>query len=88
MAIESGTMAQTVFFSNAMRVAATTDAKGPRLIMYADGAELDSSAVESLISVLDGWKRDIKLIGVCPECSTRRPLHRLTCRQAPAQKYE
>lgn len=81
-------MAQTVFFSNTMRVAATTDSKGPRLIVYADGAELDSSAVENLITVLEGWRRDIRLIGICPECSTRRPLHRLTCRQAPMQKYD
>lgn len=80
-------MAQTVYFSNTMRVAATTDTKGPRLLIYADGAELDQSAVENLISVLDRWQRDIKLIGICPECNVRRPLHRLTCRQAPYRHY-
>ena len=80
-------MAQTVYFSNALRVAATVDNKGPRLLFYSDGAELDQSAVESLVHVLERWQRDLKMIGICPECNTRRPLHRLACRQAPFQPY-
>jgi hypothetical protein len=56
-------------------------------MVYADGAELDQSAVENLISVLERWQREIKLIGICPVCSVRRPLHRLECTQAPMQQY-
>ena len=80
-------MAQTIFYSNLLRVAALVDAKGPRLQFSTDHAELDSSAVDSLIIALDNWRRDIKLIGICPECNVRKPLHRLGCRQAPFQRY-
>lgn len=80
-------MAQTVFFRNTLTVAVKVDDKGPKLEFFANGAELDQAAAESLIGVLQEWVRDIKRLGICRECNVKSPLHRPGCRQGDVQQF-
>jgi len=80
-------VAQTIFYQSGITVAATVDDKGPRLKFFAECGELDQCGAEILIKQITDWIHAMRLIGICRECNVRTPLHKLECRQAPAQKY-
>lgn len=76
-------MGQTIYFRNGLTVAAVVDEKGPLLEFSAAGALIGQSGAHELIRALQDWTQEMKQLGICMECNTKTPLHKIGCRQAP-----